>query len=306
MRWRALILWLALSSAAASHAARLVIVGAETGPAYLETAQTIVAQFERQKVPGLEIVQLKVADLTAATSAAPTLVVTLGSDAALALAKTDVRAPVLCILLPKRSFERTLLATGRKASSQFSALYLEQPLARQVELIRLALPAARRIGVLSGPESREQVDALRPLLQAGGLQLVAAPVAPEDSPYPGLRRILEEADVLLALPEPEIYNSNSIQNILLASFRARVPLVAFSPAYVRAGALMALYATTTQIGEQAASVARAVFQGKTLAATPQYLHDFSIAVNEHVAQSLGLSLDAQSLAAQLRRRESAP
>ncbi len=306
MRWRTLILWLALSSAAASQAARLVIVGAEAGPAYLATAQTIVAQFERQKLPGLEIVQLKVADLSTTTSSAATLFVTLGSDAALALAKADVRAPVLCVLLPKHSFERALLAAARKASVQFSALYLEQPLARQIELIRLALPAAKRIGVMSGPESREQVNALRPLLHAGGLQLVEAAIAREEAPYPGLQRILEESDVLLALPDPEIYNSNSIQNILLASFRARVPLVAFSPAYVRAGALMALYATTTQIGEQAASMARPVLQGKTLAATPQYLRDFSIDVNEHVARSLGLSLDAQSLAAQMRRREVAP
>ncbi len=306
MRWHARILCLVLLTAGAAHAARLVIVGGEAGPAYQEAAQAIVTEFERQRVPGLDIVQLKVAEVRTAAPSAPTLVITLGSEAALALVKLDVRAPVLCALLPRHSFEEVLLAGARKASSEFSALYLDQPLARQIELIHLALPSAKRIGVLLGPESRGQAKALGALLPGPGLQLVEASVAGGESIFTGLRRILEDADVLLALPDPEVYNGNSIQNILLTSFRARVPLVAFSPAYVRAGALMALYATPSQVGAQAAAMARSVFQGKALAPTPQYLQEFSVLVNEHVARSLGLSLDAARLAAQLRRKESGP
>ncbi len=306
MAWGARILCFVLLTAGAAHAAKLVIVGGEAGPAHQETAQAIVTEFERQRVPGLEVVQLKVAEIRAVADAAPTLVVTLGSDAALALVRLEIRAPVLCALLPRRSFEEVLLAGARKASSEFSALYLDQPLARQIELIRLALPSAKRIGVLLGPESRRQGRVLSTLLQGGGLQLVEASVAGGEAIFSGLRRILEDADVLLALPDPEVYNSNSIQNILLSSFRARVPLVAFSPAYVRAGALMALYATPTQVGAQTAAMARSVVQGKALAPTPQYLQEFSVVVNEHVARSLGLSLDATRLAAQLRRKEFGP
>ena len=306
MRLRALILCLVLLAATSAQAAKLVIVSSDAGAAYLETAQAMVAEFERRNLPGLEIVRLTVPEFVAAPALAPTLVVALGSEAALALAKMDVHAPVLCALLPRHSFERALQATGRKASSQYSALYLDQPLARQIELIRLALPGAKRIGWLSGPESRDMAHTLASVLKAGGLELVQAGVVHGESIFPALRSVLRDADVLLAVPDPEVYNANSIQNILLASFRARVPLVAFSPAYVRAGALMALYATPTQVGVQAAAMARAVLLGKGLPATPQYLQDFSIAVNEHVARSLGLTIEPQGLAAQLRRREGGP
>ena len=81
--------------------------------------------------------------------------------------------------------------------------------------------------------------------------------------FPALKQVLEDAEVLLALADAQIYNSNSLQNILLTSFRARVPLVAFSPAYVRAGALMAVHVTPTQLGAQAGVIARGVLlQGK--------------------------------------------
>jgi ABC-type uncharacterized transport system substrate-binding protein len=167
----------------------------------------------------------------------------------------------------------------------------------------LALPKARHIGVLWGPDSQLQASALKAQLQAKGLDLIEASIDRNELFFQGLRRVLEDADVLLALPDPLVYNSHSIQNILLTSFRAKVPMVAFSPAYVRAGALLALYVTPTQVGLQTATIARGVLQGKALPATPLYSQDFSVSVNEHVARSLGLSLDSDSLRDQLRRRE---
>ncbi|MEK9804380.1 MAG: ABC transporter substrate binding protein, partial [Curvibacter sp.] len=127
-------------------------------------------------------------------------------------------------------------------------------------------------------------------------------VRAEEPIFAGLRKILEESDVLLALADPQIYNSNSIQNILLTSFRAQVPMLAFSPSYVRAGALMAVHSTPRQIGQQAGVLVRGVLQGQPLG-PPQFPLQFEVSVNEHVARSLGLRLEAGSLAERLRRLE---
>jgi putative ABC transport system substrate-binding protein len=67
-----------------------------------------------------------------------------------------------------------------------------------------------------------------------------------------------------------------------------------------------VHVTPAQIGGQAASIVRSVLQGKPLSATPLYSQDFSVAVNEHVARSLGVTLDAEALRERLRRREGAP
>lgn len=305
LRLLLLSLWLGLFAGAGAHATpSVVIVSSERSAAYMAAAEALVGELERGGVARQAVAQLTSAEFSAAAPLAPKLFVALGAEAARVLARADLRVPVLCALLPRGSFEQALLASGRKASSQFSALYLDQPWSRQLELIRLALPGARRLGVLWGPESQAQAPALR--AQARGLELVEASVGLNEPLFPSLKSVLENADVLLAVADPQLYNSASIQNILLASFRARVPLVAFSPAYARAGALFALHVTPAQIGVQAAELARAVLQGKALSPTPMYSQDFSVAVNEHVARSLGLTLDPQALREQLRRSEGLP
>ena len=81
--------------------------------------------------------------------------------------------------------------------------------------------------------------------------------------------------------------------------------MAFSPAYVRAGALLSLYTTPSQIGVQAAAMAKTVVQGAPLPA-PQYPLEYEVGVNEYVARSLGLMLDGASLAERLHRLEKRP
>lgn len=300
-----LVLWLGCCSVVAD-ATSIVIVTSERSPAHVEALQVLVDDLERAGVARSDTLQLSVAEWASAVPLSPRLFITLGAEAAAALAKKEQRAPVLCSLLPRSSFERVLLQNARQPSAHFSALYLDQPLARQLDLIALALPAARRVGVVWGLESQTQIGALRALAQARGLELVDAGAARDELLYPALKRVLADADLLLALPDPHVYNSNTIQNILLSSFRSGVPLAAFSPAYVRAGALLALYETPAQVGQQTAVIARGVLQGKPLPAVPLYAREFSVAVNEHVARSLGLSLNADALREQLRRREVQP
>lgn len=308
VRLRCLLLscWLGCCVVSAAQATDVVIVSSERSPAYAQAAQALVSELERRGGARDEILLLTATEFAGVADLRPKLFVALGAQAAQALAQEALPAPVLCALLPRSSFERVLRASSRKASSQFSALYLDQPLSRQLGLIGLALPEARRIGVLWGPESQAQAPALTTLAQARGLRLLAASVEQDQQLFPALKAVLEDADVLLALADPEVFNSNSIQNILLTSFRARVPLVAFSPAYVQAGALLALHVTPEQVGQQVATLVAAVLQGKALPATPLYSRDFSVAVNGHVARSLGLTLDAAVLRTRLLRAEAPP
>lgn len=306
-RYILILFWLGLvTTVGAQTGTSVVIVSSERGGAYGEAAEALINELERGGLSRNELTQVTVAEYTQSEALSPKLYIALGTEAARALAMAEVRVPVLCTLLPRSSFERILRVSDRKASSQFSALYLDQPLSRQLELIQLALPGARRIGVLWGGESLVQAPALRALASSNGLQLVEVEVGLNELIFPGLKRVLEGSDVLLAMADPQVFNSSTVQNILLSSFRARIPMVAFSPAYARAGALLALYATPAQLGRQAGTLARGVLQGKPLSSTPLYSQNFSVTVNGHVARSLGLNLDADALSLQLRRREGMP
>lgn len=224
------------------------------------------------------------------------LLVTVGANAArAALNSPEIKVPILCVLLPKSTYD-SLQAAARQSvpGRRVSAIYLDQPLSRQVDLIRQALPGSARIGVVVGPESARDAERLQSLAELRSLSLVTERASRDTELYPALQRALGSADVLLALPDPYIINAETAQNLLITSFRLRVPVIGFSAAYVRAGALAAVFSSPAQVGAEAGDVARQVVRGQGLPA-PRHPRNFSVAVNRQVARSLDLAVEDETV-----------
>ncbi len=312
LNWRSLLLtcFLLLASLGLQAQVRVALVSSSSSAAFVEAEQAFLKTLEAAGNSRYSVRQLQLTDLSAnmldEIAASNGIFVALGTDASLALARLGVKTPVLSALLPRASFARVVAQSGRRLSSQFSAVYLDQPMARQLNLIRLALPQAQRVSVVWGSDSLQKAAALRQHAQHLGLLLQETQVNAQEQVFAGLREVLDGSDVLLALADPQVFNASNLQNIMLASFRARVPMVAFSPAYVRAGALLALHTTATQAGAQAGQVVHDWLLGVALPATAQEPLQFDVTVNQHVARTFGLSLDEKQLQQALRRAERLP
>ncbi len=230
-----------------------------------------------------------------------TLLVTVGLRATERVVRANMNTPVLVTLLPRSSFEQ--LTKGGRASSRFSALFMDVAPRRQLAFVRVLLPEAKRVALLTGPVSHGDVVDYSAQAKELGFSSAVGQVKDSSELYPALQKVLPDADLLLALPDPTVYNSRTIQDILLTTYRARVPLIGLSAAYVKAGALGAVFATPLQMGRQAVDIARQVLAGRPLPA-PQYPKEFDVAVNAYVARSLGLTiLDEASLKERLRSQE---
>lgn len=298
----------ALWSAGLASAAEVLVLSSERSPSYTDASQAVVAELVRQGVRRTDIAQLYVSELVAGDLAAAQgakVWVTLGSDALARALQREGRPALVSALIPRLGFERLLRENPGRTTAPALAVYLDQPFGRQLDLVRQVLPEARRVGVLWGPESAAQQPGLLAAAQARGMELVGGNVAASSALFSGLKSVLDDADLLLAVADPQVYNSATISNILLATYRARVPVLAFSPAYVKAGALLAVYSTPRQIGTQAGALARTVLQGGAVPAS-QYPLEFSVAVNEHVARSLGMALDEAALNERMHRLERRP
>jgi len=285
------------------------IVQSQNSAPYMDATQALVNSLARQGAPrhAVEILSpAELAGLPAARLSRVKVWVALGTEAATALAQAQLKVPVLNALLPRSSFERVLRASGRRASARFNLLQLDQPVPRQLALVRLALPQARRLGVLWGPDSLSKAPVLRSLASSQGLVLQEAQLDEGMSLFAALQSVLDSSEVLLAFADPLVFNSNSIQNILMTTIRVHVPLVAFSPAYVRAGALLAVYSTPTQVGTQSARWVLGVLANQSLPEQPLEPDDFEVGVNAQVARALGLSLDAKVLHQAMKRQEQQP
>lgn len=218
----------------------------------------------------------------------PDLIITVGLRATQDVAAQNLGTPTLATLIPRQAFEKI---AQQRDYRQFSALYLDQPLARQIDLIRLALPDRGRIGVVLGPESQNALKTLQSATNDAKYGLVVEKISSEGELLPALQRVLADSDVLLALPDPLVFNKGTVQNLLLTSYRHQDPIIGFSQAYVKAGALTAVYTTPEQAGKQAGEIAMRALGGKVvLLPPPEYPKYFSVSVNYQVARSLGISV----------------
>ena len=210
------------------------------------------------------------------------------------------QVPVLAGLLPQAAHE-ALAADMPRGSS---AVWLDQPLERQLALAKEAFAPDRRVGVLLGPTSALLEPGLDRAARRQGLQLVkSAPIARSADIYPALSEVLNQSDVMLALPDPLLFNAETLQHILMATYRQRVPMLSYAAAHVRAGATMALFTSPTQVAHQMAQAVRATRSGAPLP-RPAWAQHFTLAINDQVARSLGRQLpDMAQLEAALRRQE---
>lgn len=287
-------------------APRIWVVVTESGGTQAEIAEGLRSALAESAEVGVN----GVPEWFAGRGEKPELIVTVGTaalDGALEqLARKEAgwsRIPLLATLVPQAVVEARRAKLGPRP---FAAVVLDQPLGRQLALIRRALPDRQRVGVVPGPQTRPLLAQLEREARARGMALVVGPeVRATEDIYPALREVLIHADVVLALPDPLVYNGATLQNILLTTYRARVPMVAFSSAYVKAGAVVAVHSTPAQVARQTAQAVRDWLAGREPPATI-YNREFAVVANERVAASLGLRpIDSEEVAAELRRQEGA-
>ncbi len=231
------------------------------------------------------------------------LVVAFGVAGTKAAASLDPRIPVISIFVPRKTFEEIISARQKK---RVTAIYIDQPFSRQMALVRLAFPGRHRIGVMLGPDSGSEMESLTKASSIDGLQIAVRRTSSRSDLFSGLEALLKESDVILSVPDPMVFNSETISGILLTAYRYNVPLVGFSPSYVKAGALIALYSTVEQVGWQAAE-AISKFSGGGVLPQPAYPAYFTVGVNRYVARSMGIEIqDEATFEEKLSHMEGAP
>jgi ABC-type uncharacterized transport system substrate-binding protein len=288
-------------------AAPVWVVSSARTPAFVEVTDSLVQELVRSGIARQDIVLLSTTEFHDTSAASPDakLIISLGTDAFRQVFARAPRAAVMAALIPRISYERVLQESNRKPPANMAALYLDQPFGRQLDLLRLVLPGLHRVGVVWGPESVMQQPLLQTMAQSRGLELSEGVVGDSTPLISALRSALDNADVLLAVADGSVYNASTVANILLTSYRAKTPVMAFSPAYVKAGALLSVHSTAAQAGNQLASMVRHFLQNNTMPGN-QYPTDFTITGYDYVARSLGINLDVNALTERLRKLEKRP
>jgi hypothetical protein len=164
-------------------------------------------------------------------------------------------------------------------SRAFTAVYAEPAPADQLRLADLLYRRPVRVAAILGTGTAF----LKPVLAADRVVVV-------DGAGDGINGVLNQiaqTDVLLALPDSAVYNTENIRNILLSTYRHKQGVIGFSSDMVKAGALATTYSDITDIDAQVAELAAHYADGGELE-PPRFPQYFRTIINEGVARSLDI------------------
>jgi putative tryptophan/tyrosine transport system substrate-binding protein len=229
------------------------------------------------------------------TSVKSVLTFAIGTEAAV-FAKEKLKDLPVVFSMVLDPVKAGIVESPTAAGDGFLGITLDIPPQVQFEKMKELLPAVRRVGILYSAEETEWLSGIKKMAEKMNVVIVAKLVNSGADVPARLDEISREADCLWAQVAPSIYNAQSSQYIILTLLRNKIPFMAFSSQYVKAGALAALECDYSDIGRQSADIALKVVQGHASGAVSlSFPAKVRIVVNKRIAGLLGVNIPATIL-----------
>jgi putative tryptophan/tyrosine transport system substrate-binding protein len=221
-----------------------------------------------------------------ATFAAPQhgLVVAIGSEAAVALSQIPMDAPVLVTMILRSDAD----SSTTRRNKTLATIALDVPIDALAVRLKQVFPGKTRLGILLNPDWPGSSSAgLQAQAKQHGLTARVAVCSRAEDVLAAFLSFKGNADFVWCLPDSSLYNSVTVQALLVASLTNRIPIIGFSSSFVRAGALMGVYPDFREVGTQTAEAVRNYLAGRPLPTleTPRV---YRVAVNQRVQRLLGI------------------
>ena len=237
-----LLLLLALLFAPAARADIIVLASDDKGAVAAATGALQVAYGGRVTTYNLGGSRARETDIVKAINASPVRqVVAVGLLAAqVARQRLDEKQVVFCQVLNVEEFR--LFAPWMKGVSGIPSL------TRQFAAWKALDPGLRRIGLITGRHASYMVTEAQQAARSLGLELDHVAVASDRAVLPALQELRERRiQGLWLAPDSTILSQRTIFDVMAYSVRHNLPVLAFSPALLREGALLSATADTKEI-----------------------------------------------------------
>lgn len=236
----------------------------------------------KQRIPTLTVVQKERPPLRRSN----TLALAIGPAALRATLDDNGDGPVLSLFSSQSTFNRLAGATTAGAR-RISAIFAEAAPEAQLQLIRALFERRVAVGVLLSDATSHLEARLERGARRHDLELKVHRVAPGANVVRELN-VLVASDVLLALPDPGLYNGSTLPSLLDSTYRRGKPLIGFSSSFVEAGALAAAIATAEDVAAQVQDA----LADPDPSRLPEPAHPlyWRVVINEQVARSLNVPI----------------
>lgn len=218
-----------------------------------------------------------------------------GADLVLALGSAALRFAVVNQIKEPVVFSAAFMQPEKlQKSTNVSGSLLNVSAYDQLKTLTEALPSVKRVGIIYvAEENSSLVDeaneaAGRLKIQIKGYGISHAKEIPRISDMP--------IDAFWLVPNSITGQLPVIHHLLSTCFRYRIPILAIAPAYVKAGALLAVCPDYADIGRQSGEIAVQVLKGRPAGSIPfTRPRAFKIYINPLVTEKLRLKLSDKIL-----------
>lgn len=280
--------WLSFAHAAtqaatqvASRAVPLRIVVADESEITTSIAATLKARFPEGRV----LREVSIADLRDRNA----IYVTVGPNALNALLSREPDGIVISLFTSSQAYRAILEGWPKTRRSASTGIYAEPSPASQLELVSAVYKRRVQVAVLISDNTAYLAPVLAAAAAQADIDLKIERLGTADDLTRELN-LVREASVLLAIPDPRIFTSESVRDILVSTYRRNQAVVGFSAAMVRAGALATTYSSVDDIAEQFEEILNAFLTTGRLP-NPQFPRYWRTTINESVARSLNIVVD---------------
>lgn len=174
--------------------------------------------------------------------------------------------------------------------TQEAVLYMTQPYCRQIQLIKQINDQWRTISYFSSRKKPVDDSRLKRCAIKYDIQTYKVDITDTGHLTEDIKDALNHSDLILALPDKDIYNHHTVKNILLTSYRYRKPVIAFSKNFVTAGALASINSDAGQIARSAVDlIEQYIANDYRFMKTVNYPQLFDIDINSRVFDALDIN-----------------
>ncbi len=225
----------------------------------------------------------------------PDLIFTIGTGAGIFAKNNFNDSPVIFSMVLNPADSGLINSLGDHGNN-LTGVALDISPEAQFRKLKEMLPNLKRIGVIYDSREKVWIKSVEDAASKLGLSLAALPIGSEADIPAKLDEVARDADCLWAQTDPRIYNAQTSQYILLSLIRNKIPLMAFSSQYVKAGALFSLECDYNDIGRESAQVAIKVLKGQGAGSIPvSFPRKLRLTVNKRIAHVLGIEIPPQLL-----------
>jgi putative ABC transport system substrate-binding protein len=217
----------------------------------------------------------------------PDLIFAVGSWALQAVVGRQTSVPVVyAMVLNPPSI---IGADARNVTGASMNIPVEQP----IRLLKQLGPQIKRIGVIfNRARTGNLVRRAQAVARDEDLELVTREIGSAKDVVAALQSFQDGIDALWIVPDETVLSQAVVQEMLLFSYRRKIPLLGVSDRHAQMGALFALsFASGEDIGRQAGELAQAILGGRAAADVPSTnARKLFLTVNLKAAQKLGLEV----------------